>query len=79
MDHIDHAGGRFVTVLPRTRREDRWFRDWISFNRPSWTEVMRRSARRQADPPEVLAIYEAPTGSAEATASCGCAPTAVSP
>ncbi len=22
MDHIDIAGGRFVTVLPRTRRED---------------------------------------------------------
>jgi hypothetical protein len=35
MDHIDTAGGRFVTVRPRTRREDAWFRDWICRNRPA--------------------------------------------
>lgn len=65
MDHIDGAGGRFVTVLPRTRREDRWFRDWISRNQPPWTEALRRPARRHADPPDVLSTYEPPTGSAE--------------
>ena len=27
MGHIDRHGGRFVTVLPRTRAEDKWFRD----------------------------------------------------
>ena len=34
MDHIGTAGGRFITVLPRTRREDGWFRDWICRHRP---------------------------------------------
>ena len=29
MDHIDRAGGRFVTVLPRSRSEDEEFRKWI--------------------------------------------------
>lgn len=29
MDHIAGHGGRFVTVLPRTRREDTEFRDWL--------------------------------------------------
>jgi hypothetical protein len=36
MRHIDGEGGRFVTVLPRTRSEDKWFRDWIQTNRPQW-------------------------------------------
>ena len=65
MDHIDGAGGRFVTVLPRTRREDRWFRDWLTRNQAPWTEAMRRPARRQAEPPDVYSTYEPPTGSSE--------------
>jgi transposase len=34
MGHIATAGGRFVTVLPRSRSEDRWFRDWIQTHQP---------------------------------------------
>ena len=34
MDHIDRAGGRFVTVLPRNRLEDAEFRQWIQTNTP---------------------------------------------
>ncbi|MBE7522122.1 MAG: hypothetical protein HS109_07030 [Burkholderiales bacterium] len=29
MRHIDAAGGRFVTVMPRSRQEDARFRQWI--------------------------------------------------
>jgi len=29
MQHIHRAGGRFVTVMPRTRKEDAEFREWI--------------------------------------------------
>ena len=29
MDYIAGQGGRFLTVLPKTRREDTWFRDWV--------------------------------------------------
>jgi hypothetical protein len=32
MDHIDRAGGRFVTVLPRSRSEDEEFRKWIQMD-----------------------------------------------
>jgi hypothetical protein len=57
MDHIDGAGGRFVTVLPRTRREDAWFRDWISRNRAEWVETLTVAARRRHQPPDVLSVF----------------------
>lgn len=66
MDHIDARGGRFVTVLPRTRREDRWFRDWLTRNSASWTEALTVTARRRrGQPPDVLSVFESPLGSAE--------------
>lgn len=65
MDHIDGAGGRFVTVLPRTRREDRWFRDWLTGNQPTWDEVLTVDGRRRSQPPDVLSVFESPLGSAE--------------
>jgi transposase len=65
MDHIDARGGRFVTVLPRTRREDRWFRDWVTRNSASWTETITVPARRRRQPPDILSVFEPPLGSAE--------------
>ena len=35
MGHIAAGGGRFVTVLPRSRGEDRWFRDWAQTHHPA--------------------------------------------
>ena len=39
MNYIDRAGGRFVTVLPRTRLEDQEFRQWIqtTYRPGSWS------------------------------------------
>src|SRR5262249_46401484 len=34
MDQIDPPGGRFVTVLPRSRTEDEELRRWIQTTRP---------------------------------------------
>lgn len=34
--YIDRAGGKFVTVLPRTRREDRAFRDHLRQQKVRW-------------------------------------------
>jgi hypothetical protein len=51
MDHIDRAGGRFVTVLPRNRSEDEQFRKWIQTNTPDWTSVWDRPHPRYAAPP----------------------------
>ena len=41
MGHIDKAGGRFVTVLPRSRLEDSEFRSWIQKNEPEWERAMK--------------------------------------
>ena len=65
MGHIDKLGGRFVSVLPATRREDRQFRDWIVEHEPGWTEAIRRPGRRQSDPEQVWHTTEAPWPSAE--------------
>lgn len=65
MDHIDAAGGRFVTVLPRTRREDAWFRDWLTRNHAAWTTTLTVAARRRQAPPDVVSTFESPLGSAD--------------
>jgi transposase len=36
MQYIHRAGGRFVTVMPRTRQEDGQFRKWIQTQTPDW-------------------------------------------
>jgi hypothetical protein len=66
LTHIVGQGGRFLTVLPRTRREDKWFRDWIQTHSPDWVEVIRRRhPRRQNGPPDIYWVFEAPLRSAE--------------
>jgi transposase len=65
MDHIGRRGGRFVSVLPATRTEDRRFRDWIVDHEPDWTEAIRRPGRCQSDPEQVWKTAEAPWPSAE--------------
>ncbi len=64
MGHIAGNGGRFVSVLPATRKEDSTFRDWIDHT-PDWTEALRRPARRRGDPDEVWHTTPAPWPSAE--------------
>ncbi len=53
MSHIDCEGGRFVTVLPRTRREDGQLRDWMTTATPEFTEAARRPGKRHGDPEQV--------------------------
>jgi transposase len=65
MRHIDGQGGRFVTVLPRTRGEDKWFRDWIQTNQPQWTEAIRLPGERIGDLPRVWSTFTSPLPSAE--------------
>jgi transposase len=42
MDYIDRRGGRFVTVIPRSRLEDGEFRKWVQTNEPGWQLVWDR-------------------------------------
>lgn len=66
MDYIDRAGGRFVTVLPRTRLEDQEFREWIQTNTPDWQLVWDRPNPRHNDGPrDCWFVYRAPLPSAE--------------
>src|SRR5499427_2507062 len=66
MDHIDRAGGRFVTVLPRTRSEDEEFRGWIQTNTPEWTVVWNRPHPRYADGPrDRWFVFRAPLPTGE--------------
>lgn len=60
MRHIDGEGGRFVTVLPRTRSEDKWFRDWLQTNQPKWTEAIRLPGERIGDLPRVWSVFPSP-------------------
>ncbi len=65
MRHIDGEGGRFVTVLPRTRGEDKWFRDWIQTHAPQWTEAVRLPGERIGDLPRVWSVSESAMPSAQ--------------
>ena len=67
MDYIDRAGGRFVTVMPRSRLEDAQFRQWIQTHTPEWTEVWERPNPRYSDGPrDCWYVHRAPLPSMEA-------------
>lgn len=65
MDHIAHRGGRFVTVLPRSRKEDQTFRDWIWTHEPDWSEAHRRPGNRHSEADQTWHTTPAPAPSAE--------------
>ncbi|MFN2505130.1 MAG: IS1634 family transposase, partial [Acidimicrobiales bacterium] len=65
MDHIANHGGRFLTVLPRTRKEDGSGRAWLAAGPIDWAEIARRPAKHKSDPPEVWWAVPAPTCSEE--------------
>jgi transposase len=64
--YIDKHGGRFITVLPRNRREDGWFRKLIQTQDPVWEEAIRRPhPRRRSGPEDVWKVVEAALPSQE--------------
>ena len=66
LSFIDKAGGRFVTVLPRSRREDKHFRKLLQTETPAWELVWDRpNARRRDAARDVWSVYRDPLGSAE--------------
>lgn len=67
MDHIERQGGRFVTVMPRSRREDAHFREWIQTHEPAWELVWDRpNPRRKGGPRDRWWTYRASIPSREA-------------
>jgi hypothetical protein len=65
MGHIHRGGGRFITVLPRSRKEDAAFRAWIQARQPAWAEAGRAPGARVGEPGQVWSAREAPWPSAE--------------
>lgn len=60
--HAIHAqGGRFITVLPRTRGEDHLMREWLQANLPDWMEVWHKPpANSRRGIPEFIVGAESP-------------------
>ncbi len=67
MEFIKTNGGHFITVLPRTRKEDGRFKRWILENQVAWQVIWERPhLRRGKDaPPEIFEAVEAPEPSVE--------------
>jgi transposase len=66
MHHIAAGKGRFLTVMPRTRGEDGWFRTHVQSNPVPWQEVHREANPRRRDGPDlVYQGIESPRSSSE--------------
>jgi transposase len=66
MAYIAARQGRFLTVMPRTRAEDAWFRDYLQTHPLEWREVHREpSPRRRPGPDVSYHGVESPRRSAE--------------
>ena len=66
LDHIHRAGGRFVTVLPRSRLEDAEFRKWLQTHAPPWELLWDRpNPRVRYGPRDRWYLYRAALPSAE--------------
>ena len=63
---IDSSNGRFLTILPRNRREDAFFRDWLQDHTPTWEKIAERNnPRRPNGPTDLCRAMESPIPSAE--------------
>jgi transposase len=66
MEHIRARGGRFVTVMPRSRAEDQEFRAWIQDHEPAWEKVWDRpNPRRKGGPRDRWFVFKHPLPSRE--------------
>ena len=65
MGHIARNGGRFVTVIPHGRREDRFFKDHVQHHEPAWQEALRLPGLRLEDPERIWRCVEAPVPSSD--------------
>ena len=65
MTWIDSQHGRFVTILPRSRNEDRTGRDAIAAGKLGFAPALSLPGRRRSDPPRTWETATAPEPSAE--------------
>jgi transposase len=66
MAHICGNGGHFITVLPRTRKEDGCFKEWLQRHKVDWQVIWDRPPlRRKHDSPDRFEAVEDPAKSSE--------------
>lgn len=66
LQSIASRNGRFLTILPRNRREHSVFRDWLQQHPPAWEQIAhRRDPRQPHGPPDLYCAVESPIPSAE--------------
>lgn len=66
LKHIHEQRGRFITVLPRTRKEDARFKAWLQTHPPAWEEVARKPHPRwQHGPPDLFRAIPSPIPDAD--------------
>ena len=57
--YIDEQHGSFITVLPSNRKEDGWFREWISGHDAEWRMITRIEHPGQKEP-DIIQALESP-------------------
>lgn len=57
MNHIDAHGGRFITVLPKKRKDVTAFNDWAQTNTPAWVPADEPPGVRAAEPEQVYSVF----------------------
>jgi len=66
MGYISKEGGRFISVLPETRKECEWFKTWYRSHTVEWQELLRRPDPRAATgADQIYWGYESPMASDE--------------
>ena len=50
--YISTEGGRFISVLPETRKECSWFKEWYRSNKVQWDELLRKPDHRRPESAE---------------------------
>ena len=66
MAHIHHRGGKFITIMPRSRKEDKEFRKYLRGGQHiDWRELIRRPNPHVLGEEHIYYGFESPTPSAD--------------
>jgi transposase len=61
LHYIAVRGGQFITVLPRSRKEDEDFKEWLQTNTPDWEEIAQfPHPRLKHGVPDIVHAVESP-------------------
>lgn len=61
LSNLAEAGGKFVTVLPRSRKEDKQFRTFVRDHGVHWNFLVKIPSRRRfSDPPDIYYTCKSP-------------------